>query len=205
VQSKRQGVPLGDPARLPAWVEQGQFASMFQRQLERLRRDHGIVAALDRSALAEAERRWHSVRSRNPRLHSEIGAADADIVTRYIADDFGRLTREMLRMPHLLEIILSDSRDPVPPAAAAWPSGFCIYIPMTRLCLSALGVEDAERSALPAHVLDLRTWWSVRENVMDDSSLARPFLAALLGIDPVWHDWSLKVHERMSDATGQAA
>ena len=80
-----------------------------------------------------------------------------------------------------------------------------LAIPMTRLCLSALGVGDAKLSALPAHVLDLRTWWSIRENVMDDSSLARPFLAALLGIDPVWHDWFLTVHERMSDATGQAA
>lgn len=89
------------------------------------------------------------------------------------------------------------ARDPVtaeggPPAEEAdetlafWPAGF-LYV---NFCLSVIGaLEHQEKGAmrpLQDQVADLRFWWSLRENVQKNATLAIPFFDRMLGNEPNW-------------------
>ena len=192
MQVLRQVEPPIDPGILLNWVREERFHSMFQTEINSLGLTASIGLSLNETLLTRAEARW--LGSRWPRRHQDHAVVRMDAVSqgRYIIDDFGRFIQELLQEKQLLEPELPDAlATPLLVAAKVWPTGFCVYIAMMRLCQTALGSEVMDLGDLPAVVLDPTTWQSIHENVMEDINTARPFLAYLLAITPVWQDWTL--------------
>lgn len=184
--------PPVDPNILLNWVLEERFSSMFQIELSELGLTAKIGVNLNETLLTRAEARW--LGSRWPRRHQDQTVIHMDAVIRrqYIMDDFGRFIRELLQERLLLELELPDTlTTPLLIAAKVWPTGFCVYSVMIRLYQAATGSEVTGWGDLPAVVLDPTTWQSIHENVMEDINTARPFLAYLLAMTPVWHDWTL--------------
>lgn len=192
MQVLRQVEPPIDPGILLNWVREERFRSMFQTELDSLVLTAKIGVNLDETLLTRAEARW--LGSRWPRRHQDHAVVHMDAVTqrRYIIDDFGRFIQELLQEKRLLQLELPNTlATPLLVAAEVWPIGFCVYVVMMRLCQLAIGSEVTGWDDLPAVVLDPTTWQSIRENIMEDINTARLFLAYLLTITPIWHDWAL--------------
>jgi len=166
---------------------------MFRVKLGILDSNYDIVVRADEAALARAVERWSTGRSRRIVREPVLGHGASDAQARLVVDDFGRLTREMLAEPELLQIDLPVRSDAVTVAARAWPSGFCIYAAMIMVCRDALGLYPPTDIVVTPAMVDVTTWHSIRENFVEDSSSARPFLAYLMGFKPVWHDWAQDV------------
>ncbi len=192
MQVLRQVEPPIDPGILLNWVREERFHAMFQTEIDGLGLTASIGLSLNETLLTRAEARW--LGSRWSRRHQDQAVMHMDAISqrRYIIDDFGRFIQELLQEKQLLEPELPST--PVTPllaAAKVWPTGFCVYIIMIRLCQAALGSEVMDLDDLPAVVLDPTTWRSIQENIGEDVNTARPFLAYLLAITPVWQDWTL--------------
>lgn len=83
--------------------------------------------------------------------------------------------------------------------AHSWPEGF-LY---TSFCICSIAAvheqEFGEPRQLHDAVLDLRTWWSYRENVSEDPGISIAFLDRFLGIEPNWRfpaDPRSRIHVR---------
>lgn len=67
-----------------------------------------------------------------------------------------------------------------------WPEGF-LY---TNFCICAIAAVQEQEGEQPANLQqaasELRTWWSFRENTMENPSMAVPFLDRFLGSEPNW-------------------
>lgn len=86
-------------------------------------------------------------------------------------------------LPH----IASTETDPINDSLVGfWPEGF-LY---TNFCICAIAAvqeqEGVRRVDLQQAASELRTWWSFRENTMEDPSMAVAFLDRFLGAEPNW-------------------
>lgn len=82
-----------------------------------------------------------------------------------------------------------------------WPEGY-LYV---AYCLNIRGCvleQEFHTAQHQADVLgDLRTWWSFRENVHEDPSLAMAFLDLFSGEQPDWHMPALFTSQRYQALT----
>lgn len=82
-----------------------------------------------------------------------------------------------------------------------WPEGY-LYVAYCLNIRSCVLEQDFHAARQQGDVLgDLRTWWSFRENVQEDPSLAIAFLDLFSGEEPDWHMPALFTSQRYQALT----
>ena len=76
---------------------------------------------------------------------------------------------------------------PLGAPARFWPDGLAAF--HTALGLYAV-LRAPDLVARSPRALELSLWWSIRENLLEESGLATPFLELLAGERPNWCYWS---------------
>jgi hypothetical protein len=159
------------------------FKSSFRRDAELVARHHGVALKIDDRRLTEAFLNWIEAFNRQ----KSYAALDRRDFTLFAA---GLLLREFLRC----RPVTAGETQPAGTATSAesgsimrfWPEGF-LY---TNYCLSVLSAvvqqEFGERLSLAKCAGDLRLWWSYRENVREDPSMAIAFFDKFVGEEPNW-------------------
>jgi hypothetical protein len=157
------------------------FKSSFRRDAELVASQHGVALHVDERKLTAAFLSWIEAFNRQ----KSYAALDRRDFSLFAA---GLLLREFMkarpgsvrggaRPPDL------DAKDSI---VDFWPEGF-LY---TSYCVSVLAAvmeqEFGETLNLVAAAGDLRSWWSYRENVSENPSLAIAFLDRFVGEEPNW-------------------
>ncbi len=154
------------------------FKKSFRRDAELIAQHHGVTLAIDDRRLTEAFLNWIEAFNRQ-KAYASLDRRD---FTLFAA---GLLLREFIKTRPV-----NAGARPTAPAESSivsfWPEGF-LY---TNYCLNVLSAvlrqEFAESLSLSEAADDLRVWWSYRENVEEDPSMAIAFLDKFLGEEPNW-------------------
>lgn len=163
------------------------FKTTFKQHARLIAGRYGVSFEIDDGRLTEAFLNWAEAFSQNL-AYSDLDRRD------FITFAAGLLVRELLRVAPASVAPASaaasapggDAGDQTASIARSWPEGF-LY---TNYCLCVLHIvleQEGVRLTLPTLADDLRTWWSYRENVGDDASLAIPFFDLLTGNEPNWY------------------
>ncbi len=159
------------------------FKTTFKQHARLIAGRYGASFEIDDGRLTEAFLNWAEAFSK------DLGYSDLDR-RDFITFAAGLLVRELLRSAPATATVI-EGEAPLPgdatgSIARSWPEGF-LY---TNYCLCVLHIvleQEGVRLTLPTLADDLRTWWSYRENVGDDASLAIPFFDLLTGNEPNWY------------------
>jgi hypothetical protein len=159
------------------------FKTTFKQHARLIAGRYGVPYEIDDGRLTEAFLNWAEAFSQ------DLGYSDLDR-RDFITFAAGLLVRELLRSaPASAGAPTGEAprtADATGSIARSWPEGF-LY---TNYCLCVLHIvleQEGVRLTLPTLADDLRTWWSYRENVGDDASLAIPFFDLLTGNEPNWY------------------
>lgn len=154
------------------------FVDVFERQVERTSAETGNRFSVDRGALAQVFAEWLKDFEAQKPVREEDKMA-------YVGFAAGLMLRTLLRkQPVTLKDKPEDADESNP--AYFWPEGY-LYV---AFCLNVRGLvleHDFHAEQHPSGVLgEARTWWSFRENVAEDPSLAIAFLDLFAGDEPEW-------------------
>ena len=163
----------------------GWFRRAFDRCAALVTQDWGVDFKVHDAQLTKAFLDWASAFAAQ-RKYAEVSRKD------FASFAAGLLLKELIRNKVCAASDRSGLRVPAEANGRAaeiikfWPEGF-LY---TSFCLSVLNAVmqqdfDSVVELKPA-VEDIRTWWSFRENVSEDASLAVSFLDTFVGNEPNW-------------------
>lgn len=165
--------PVHVAARRLRW-----FRLAFHGFLDHLGEEIGCAFDLDEPRLADAFVAWlRAVEAQRP----------SDPVAR--RDYFEFAAGLMLR--HLVQTMpvrarAAPSRAAPDSAAAFWPEGYACATFCLTVARAALRQEFGDDAETPSESLDLRTWWSFRENAREDPASTVAFFDLMLGREPNW-------------------
>ena len=154
------------------------FVDAFERQTRNTETQTGNRFAVNRDVLAQAFAEWlQAFEAQKP---TQTGDKLA-----YVGFAAGLMLRTLIRhKPVSLLGQPKDADDSNP--AYFWPEGY-LYV---AFCLNVRGLvleTDFHAAQHPSAALtEARTWWSFRENVTEDPSLAIAFLDLFAGDEPEW-------------------
>lgn len=143
------------------------FLPATSETLARIARQNGTEARIDKVRLAAAYLDWRQAAEGQP----------------------GHLAAGLLLRALLHHAPLRITPPATEPAEAAetpvrfWPEGHAFVCLCLEIRRRLLGSEAGPGPSFS----DLRTWWSFRENVTDDTALALPFLDLFAGVMPDWN------------------
>ena len=154
------------------------FVDAFERQVKNTETQTDNRFSVDRELMAQVFSEWrHAFEAQKPR-HAEDRLA-------YVGFAAGLMLRSLIRHKPAVLIKRPDTADESNPAYF-WPEGY-LYV---AFCLNVRGLvleSDFHSEQHPSDVLnETRTWWSFRENVAEDPSLAIAFLDLFAGDEPEW-------------------
>jgi hypothetical protein len=165
--------PLRKSAQRLRW-----FVEVFEEQVKTTEVETGNRFKVDRAALAEVFTEWLAD------FKAQKPTADAD-KPAYVGFAAGLMLRTLVRRTPVALVSRPDGADQSNPAYF-WPEGY-LYV---AFCLNVRGLvleADFHSEQHPnAALTEPRTWWSFRENVQDDPSLAIAFLDLFAGDQPEW-------------------
>lgn len=164
----------------------GVFCATFEDDARRVGAAHGYRFAVDEPALARAFFDWidmieHQNGSR------PAGRADFALFCGGLAlAELVRAGPARARRTTLAEQVAAQ-REPARAAVADfWPEGF-LYVDFCIGVVSAVIEQDTGAvPALDPSLDDLRTWWSFRENAVENPAVAAAFLDRFFGRSPNW-------------------
>ena len=154
------------------------FVDAFERQVARTEAETGNRYDVDRSRLTEVFAEWlKSFEAQKP---------DRDEVKpAYVGFAAGLMLRTLIRREPVTATRTGGAADEENPARF-WPEGY-LYV---AFCLNVRKlVLQSDYNAVQSRsemLDDPRVWWSFRENVAEDPSLAIPFLDLFAGEEPRW-------------------
>ena len=157
------------------------FRRCFRRHAILMAKQRGIAIEIDRRRLAETFLSWIEAFNRQ----KPYAALDRRDFSLFAA---GLLLRELVKTRPVAARFSTKATDREDRALITdfWPEGF-LY---TNYCVNVLGAvmqqEFGETLSLAKAASDLRAWWSYRENVRENPSLAIAFLDELVGGEPNW-------------------
>ena len=157
------------------------FRRSFRRDAEAMATERGLAISIDERGLAEAFLSWIEAFNRQ-KPYASLDRRDFSLFAA------GLLLREFIKARPVQVETSGKGSDTTQAGEIAdfWPEGF-LY---TRYCLSVLGAvmrqEFGETLSLAEAGGDLRSWWSYRENVAENPSLAIAFLDEFVGGEPNW-------------------
>lgn len=153
------------------------FIEVFEKQIAETTDETGNAYDLDRARLAQVFSEWlDAFNAQKPDTPEDQRA--------YVGFAAGLMLRALLRHKPVSGQA-GEAADPSNPASF-WPEGY-LYV---AFCLNVRGMViemdfEGEQS-LSSELDDLRTWWSFKENVSEDPSLAIAFLDLFAGDTPEW-------------------
>jgi hypothetical protein len=165
--------PLHKSAQRLRW-----FVDAFERQVKNTEAQTGNCFSVNRDALTSAFAEWlQSFERQKP-------ANDADNPA-YVGFAAGLMLRTLITNEPAKLISKPRTADDTNPAYF-WPEGY-LYV---AFCLNVRGLVLETDYHCEQHVSrkleETRTWWSFRENVNEDPSLAIAFLDLFAGDEPEW-------------------
>lgn len=165
--------PLRKSAQRLRW-----FIEVFEDQVATTERETGNRFAVDRTALTEVFTRWlGDFKAQKP-------VADAD-KPAYVGFAAGLMLRSLIRNKPVKLLSRPAGADDTNPAYF-WPEGYLYVV----FCLNVRGLVLEKDFHFEQHTTsafnEARTWWSFRENVDEDPSLAIAFLDLFAGDQPEW-------------------
>lgn len=165
--------PLRKSAQRLRW-----FVDAFERQLRNTEAQTGNSFSINRGFLAQAFTEWlRAFEAQKP--------AQDDDKPAYVGFAAGLMLRALIKCQPVSLIKRPEGADDSNPAYF-WPEGY-LYV---AFCLNVRGLvleTDFHSEQHPSDALnETRTWWSFRENVYEDSSLAIAFLDLFAGDKPEW-------------------
>lgn len=165
--------PLRKSAQRLRW-----FVDAFDQQVRNTEAQTGNAFSVDRGALAQVFAEWlKAFEAQKPTRDDDKPA--------YVGFAAGLMLRTLIKHKPVALISRPDSADDSNPAYF-WPEGY-LYV---AFCLNVRGLvleTDFHSEQHPSDRLnESRTWWSFRENVEKDPSLAIAFLDLFAGDEPEW-------------------
>ncbi|KIT17443.1 hypothetical protein [Jannaschia aquimarina] len=154
------------------------FVRAFEDQAARISEETGVAYQADHTDLARVFAEWRKAfDAQKPR--------DATDYPAYVGFAAGLVLRTLLQVKPVQVTGLPEGADTTNPAYY-WPEGYLYVV----FCLNVRGLvleTDFDGHQTPRTDLDdVRTWWSFRENVEEDSALAIAFLEHFAGEDAHW-------------------
>lgn len=154
------------------------FIRVFEQQVEQTSLETGTRYAVDRQILAEVFIEWKKAFDAHKPAH------DANRLA-YVGFAAGLMLRALVTRKPVKVLARSKEADQAKPAYF-WPEGYLYVV----FCLNVRGlvIEQDFNGEQHLHddLIDLRTWWSFKENVAEDASLAIAFLDLFAGGRPDW-------------------
>ncbi len=165
--------PLRKSAQRLRW-----FVDAFERQVHNTQIQTGNRFSIDRDALAEVFAEWlKAFEAQKPKQDDDKPA--------YVGFAAGLMLRTLIKKGPVSLLERPSGADESNPAYF-WPEGY-LYV---AFCLNVRGLvleTDFHSEQHTSTVLnETRTWWSFRENVNEDPSLAIAFLDLFAGDQPEW-------------------
>ena len=165
--------PLRKSAQRLRW-----FVEVFEKQVRSTETQTGNRFRVDRSALAQVFAEWLRAFEAQKPTHEDDKPA-------YVGFAAGLMLRTLIKHKPVTLVERLGGADETNPAYF-WPEGY-LYV---AFCLNVRGLvleTDYHSEQHPSEALnEARTWWSFRENVHDDPSLAIAFLDLFAGEEPEW-------------------
>lgn len=182
--------PLRKSAQRLRW-----FVDVFEKQVRETEEQTGNVFSVDRGSLAQTFADWlKAFEAQKPTRNEDKPA--------YVGFAAGLMLRALIKRKPLTLTTRPEGADESNPAYF-WPEGY-LYV---AFCLNVRGLvleADYHFEQHPSDVLnDTRTWWSFRENVHEDPSLAIGFLDLFAGDEPEWNMPELFRTGRMHEIAGR--
>lgn len=166
-------VPLRKSAQRLRW-----FVDAFERQMENTETQTGNSFSIDRGALAQVFAEWLKA------FEAQKPSQDEDKLA-YVGFAAGLMLRTLIKHKPVTLLGRPENADESNPAYF-WPEGY-LYV---AFCLNVRGLvleTDFHFEQHPSAALqETRTWWTFRENVHEDPSLAIAFLDLFAGDEPEW-------------------
>ncbi len=154
------------------------FVGAFEEQVKRTSEETGVRFLIDYSRLSEVFVAW--LKDFNAQKPDDPYDRPA-----YVGFAAGLMLRTLVTIQPLSVESIPDAADETNPAYF-WPEGY-LYV---AFCLNVRGLvlekDFRAKQLLSADLDDLRTWWSFKENVEEDPSLAIAFLDLFAGDEPKW-------------------
>ena len=165
--------PLRKSAQRLRW-----FVDAFEKQVRDSESQTGNAFSVDRGALAQVFADWLKA------FEAQKPARDDD-KPAYVGFAAGLMLRTLIQHKPVSLVARPAGADESNPAYF-WPEGY-LYV---AFCLNVRGLvlqTDFHSEQNPSDSLnETRTWWSFRENVQQDPSLAIAFLDLFAGDEPDW-------------------
>lgn len=182
--------PLRKSAQRLRW-----FVDVFEHQVRTIEAQTGNSFKIDRGALAQTFAEWRKA------FEAQKPKGDDD-KRAYVGFAAGLMLRTMIKQKPVKLLQCPAGADQSNPAYF-WPEGY-LYV---AFCLNVRGLvlaTDYHQEQHPSAALsETRTWWSFRENVQDDPSLAIAFLDLFAGDKPEWDMPELFRTDRVREIAGR--
>ncbi|MEN8685777.1 hypothetical protein [Marivita sp.] len=171
------------------------FVDVFEKQVRETEEQTGNAFRVDRSSLAQVFADWlKAFEAQKPTRNDDKPA--------YVGFAAGLMLRTLIRNKPVIVTDRPEGADESNPAYF-WPEGYLYVV----FCLNVRGLvleADYHFEQHPSDALnETRTWWSFRENVHEDSSLAIAFLDLFAGDEPEWNMPDLFRTGRMREIAGR--
>lgn len=166
----------------------------FERNIDLLFKDTGLITAVNHEALAEAFSRWRKAFDSSKHL-AEIDRRD------FVIYASGLMLKELIvAAPLSADGTSGEVAANVDQRLQCWPEGYAY----TSFCLSVaaavLKEMGAEEPVSSAKTDDLKFWDSFRENSLESPAIAIAFFDLVCGQEPNWDapdvPWMRRVFDR---------
>ncbi|MDH6266104.1 hypothetical protein M2360_001500 [Rhizobium sp. SG_E_25_P2] len=154
------------------------FKAAFTRFVETLEAELGCEFTVDETKIAAVFVRWLEMIDRQrPNDKSERPA--------FFAFAASLMFRELIADMPIKALGPATKQKPDAPSAF-WPEGYVC----TMFCLSVHAAAMEQEFHLQTHIApdigNIRSWWSFRENALENGGFAAGFLQKMLGYEPNW-------------------
>ncbi|MEM9320285.1 MAG: hypothetical protein AAGA70_14975 [Pseudomonadota bacterium] len=182
--------PLRKSAQRLRW-----FVDAFEKQVRNTEAQTKNSFSVDRDALAQVFVEWLQA------FDAQKPARDED-KEAYVGFAAGLMLKALVENRPVKLAHLAERADETNPAYF-WPEGY-LYV---AFCLNVRGLvleaDFQSTQELSAVLSEARTWWSFRENVSEDPSLAIAFLDLFAGDEPEWTAPGLFKSGRIHELAGR--
>lgn len=173
VEPVETGTPIRKSVRRLRW-----FINAFEEQVRRTSAETGNTFHVDEPALSAVFVDWlRAFEAQKP--------AEAGDRVPYVGFAAGLMLRTLIRRGPVGVVTRPPGCDETNPAYF-WPEGY-LYV---AFCLNVRGLvlehDFHEKQQVVPQLSESRTWWSFKENVERDPSLAIAFLDLFAGDEPHW-------------------
>lgn len=154
------------------------FMGSFREHVEQSAAASGVRFAVDEQRLTAAFLEWlREFEAQKP--------GRADDRRAFVGFAAGLMLRALIRNAPLRVLSKPEGVDPANPAYF-WPEGYAYVAYCLNVRAAVLEQDFHEDSRIAPELSELRSWWSFKENVAEDPSLALAFLDLFAGEEPNW-------------------